>query len=86
MYVGDIKTASPFRDLFPIRKRVLDDIYWDMERNGYDRSKPIVIWKKHNIVVDGHTRLRAANKANIGQIPVVVHFLRMEYRGRYRLL
>ena len=71
MYVKDIKTALPFCDLFPIRKRVLDDIYWDMERNGYDKSKPLVLWEEHNVVIDGHTRLRAAIKAKINQIPVV---------------
>jgi ParB family chromosome partitioning protein len=71
MYVKDIKTTSPFRDLFPISKKILDDIYWDMERNGYDKSKPIVLWEEHSVVVDGHTRLRAAIKAKIDQIPVV---------------
>jgi ParB family chromosome partitioning protein len=71
MYVKDIKTASPFCDLFPIHKRILDEIYWDMERNGYDKSKPVVLWEEHSVVVDGHTRLRAATKAKIDQIPVV---------------
>ena len=72
MYIGDIKTASPFCDLFPIRKRVLDDIYWEMQRHGYDNSQPLVLWKDHgNVVIDGHTRLQAAKKANIYQIPVI---------------
>ena len=73
MYIDDIKTASPFRDLFPVRKRVLDDIIWDMRRNGYDNSQPLVLWKDHgNVVIDGHTRLSAAKKANIYQIPVIL--------------
>jgi ParB family chromosome partitioning protein len=73
MYIDDIKTASPFRDLFPVRKRVLDDIMWDMRRNGYDNSQPLVLWKDHgNIVIDGHTRLSAATKADIYQIPVIL--------------
>ena len=73
MYIGSIKTASPFKDLFPIRKRILDDIYWDMQRNGFDISKPIVLWKDHdNIVIDGHTRLQAAQKAKIVQVSVVL--------------
>jgi ParB family chromosome partitioning protein len=72
MYIDDIKTALPFRDLFPVRKRVLDDIIWDMRRNGYDNSQPLVLWKDHgNIVIDGHTRLSAAKKANIYQIPII---------------
>jgi ParB family chromosome partitioning protein len=72
MYIGDIKTASPFCDLFPIRRRTLDDIYWEMQRHGYDNSQPLVLWKDHgNVVIDGHTRLQAAKKANIYQIPVI---------------
>jgi ParB family chromosome partitioning protein len=72
MYIDDIKTASPFCDLFPVRKRVLDDIVWDMRRNGYDNSQPLVLWKDHgNVVIDGHTRLSAAKKANIYQIPII---------------
>jgi hypothetical protein len=72
MYIDDIKTASPFCDLFPVRKRILDDIMWDMRRNGYDNSQPLVLWKDHdNVVIDGHTRLSAAKKANIYQIPII---------------
>ncbi|MDD5698774.1 MAG: hypothetical protein PHH77_09185 [Victivallaceae bacterium] len=72
MYIADIKTASPFRDLFPVRKRVLEDIMWDMRKNGYDNSQPLVLWKDHgNVIIDGHTRLAAARKANIYQIPIV---------------
>lgn len=72
MYIEDIKTASPFRDLFPIRKRVQEDIMWDMRRNGYDNSQPLVLWKDHgNVIIDGHTRLAAAKKANIYQIPII---------------
>jgi ParB family chromosome partitioning protein len=73
MYIDDIKTASPFCDLFPVRKRVLDDIVWDMRRNGYDNSQPLVLWKDHgNVVIDGHTRLTAAKKADIYHIPVIL--------------
>ncbi|OGV47606.1 MAG: hypothetical protein A2017_10010 [Lentisphaerae bacterium GWF2_44_16] len=73
MFTGDIKTASPFRDLFPISDKIVKELYWDMQKNGFDESKPIVLWKSHDsIVIDGHTRLRAANKAGLLQIPVVL--------------
>ena len=73
MFVDNIKTASPFRDLFPIQERVLDEIYGDIQKPGYDKSKPIVLWESHDsVVIDGHTRLRAARKAGLGQIPVVL--------------
>jgi ParB family chromosome partitioning protein len=72
MYIDDIKTASPFRDLFPVRKRTLENIMWDMRKNGYDKSQPLVLWDDHgNTVIDGHTRLAAAKKAEIYQIPVI---------------
>jgi len=73
MFVKDIKTASPFRDLFPIHERILDEIYWDIQKNGYDHSKPVILWESHDsIVIDGHTRLRAARKAGLCRIPVML--------------
>ena len=73
MFVKDIQTASPFRDLFPIHERILDEIYWDIQKNGYDHSKPIILWESHDsVVIDGHTRLRAARKAGLCQIPVML--------------
>lgn len=73
MNIACLNTASPFRDLFPINEKVLEAIYWDMQKNGYDRSQPIVVWESHNtIVIDGHTRLRAARKAGITEVPVML--------------
>jgi ParB family chromosome partitioning protein len=72
MFIENIKTASPFRDLFPIREEVLERIVWDMRKNGYDPGTPIVLWDRpHPVVIDGHSRLRAARKAGLFQIPVV---------------
>ena len=73
MNIEFLKTAPPFRDLFPINEKVLDLIYWDMQKNGYDRSQPIIVWESHDsIVIDGHTRLRAARKAGIFEVPVML--------------
>jgi len=73
MNIELLKTAPPFRDLFPINEKVLDAIFWDMQKNGYDRSQPIVVWESHDsIVIDGHTRLRAARKAKIFEVPVML--------------
>lgn len=73
MFIGDIRTASPFRDLFPIIDKVVEGLYWDMQKNGFDPTKPIVLWESHNsIVIDGHMRLRAANKAGLIQVPVML--------------
>jgi ParB-like chromosome segregation protein Spo0J len=71
MKISEIKTRSPFEGLFAIREEVVEAIGKDMEKNGYDESLPIVIWKEGQVVVDGHMRLRAARKANLEEIPVV---------------
>ena len=71
MKIVEIKTRTPFENLFPIKEEVVQAIGKDMEKNGYDESLPIVIWKEGQVVVDGHMRLRAARKANLEEIPVV---------------
>lgn len=86
MFIDDIKTASPFRDLFPIQEELLDRLTWDMRKHGYDPSKPIVLWGPKSIVIDGHTRLRAARKAGLYQIPVVLkEFAGMEEALQYAI-
>ena len=50
-----IHTASPFKDLFPIKESVLNEIAEDMKQNGFDFAHPIIIWAGHKVtVVDGH--------------------------------
>ncbi len=72
MNISDIRTASPFKDLFPIRHRTLDDITWDMRRYGFDIGKPLVLWKDHdNLLIDGHIRLQAAKRARLCNVPII---------------
>ena len=72
MDISYIKTAAPFKDLFPVRQRTLEAITWDMRRYGYDIGKPLILWKDHgNLLIDGHTRLRAAGQAGLCNVPVV---------------
>jgi ParB family chromosome partitioning protein len=53
--------------------KLIKEIYWDMQKNGFDESRPIALWESHGaVVIDGHTRLRAANKAGLIQVPVVL--------------
>ena len=67
-----IRTAAPFKNLFPIREDILNRIVTDMEQHGFDSGHPIVVWSgKKLTVVDGHTRLLAAIKLGIEAIPVV---------------
>ena len=68
-----IRTAAPFKTLFPIREDVLNRITTDMKQHGFDSGHPIVVWVgKKLTVVDGHTRLLAAINLGIEAIPVVL--------------
>ena len=68
-----LRTAEPFKSLFPIRETDLEKITANMKQNGFDHAHPIIIWAGHKFtVVDGHTRLAAARRLGIGVIPVVV--------------
>ena len=68
-----IRTAAPFKNLFPIRENLLNEIAADMKKNGFDPLYPIVIWAGHKVtVVDGHTRLAAALKIGLTKVPIVL--------------
>ncbi len=68
-----IRTAAPFKNLFPIRENILNEIAADMKQNGYDYAHPVIIWAGHKVtVVDGHTRLAAALKIGLTKIPITL--------------
>ncbi len=64
-----LKTAEPYKNLFPIRETTLAEIIEDMTENGFDSGHPIVVWNM--TVIDGHTRLRAAMAAGLETVPVI---------------
>ena len=69
----DVNTASPFKDLFQVRPVDLENVEQDMKVNGYDSAHPIIIWAGHNMtVIDGHTRLTAAQNLMFSQIPAII--------------
>jgi len=76
MPVWSLKTAEPFKNLFPIQDRVLSEMIGGMTANGFDAGHPIVIWKM--TVVDGHTRLRAAIAAGLETVPVICRRFKSE--------
>ena len=39
-----------------------------MEENGFDRSKPVCIWREENVLIDGYTRFTAAKEAGLSEI------------------
>lgn len=71
--VESIKKGTPFIQLFPIKPDVLASITQDMEVNGYDISQPIIIWEETNLLIDGHTRTKAAEQANIKQVSAIYY-------------
>ena len=69
----EIKTASPFKDLFPVKQNDLERVMTSMKAKGYDNGHPIILWEGHDLtVVDGHTRLAAAQKLLFARIPVIL--------------
>jgi ParB-like chromosome segregation protein Spo0J len=70
--VSELRTRSPFKDLFPIRPDVQKAIEKDMEVNGYDPGKPIAVWKikGERVIIAGHTRYEAAIAEGLREISI----------------
>jgi len=69
MKISEIKVREPFNQLFTIEDKVLHAIKENIEEHGYDPAFPIILWK--DTVIDGHTRLKAAQMVGLEDIPVV---------------
>ena len=63
-----IVTHPTFQTLLPINEKELANIVKDMEENGFDKSKPICIWREENVLIDGYTRFTAAKEAGLSEI------------------
>lgn len=62
-------TVHPtFQTLLPINEKELENIVKDMEENGFDKSKPVCIWREENVLIDGYTRFTAAKEAGLSEI------------------
>jgi protein gp37 len=61
---------SPFAEIFPTPPLVLAAVTEAMRTWGYDPSQPVIVWDEGQAVIDGHTRLKAAQEAGIEDIPV----------------
>lgn len=67
---SSIKTAEPFKTIFPINAKLLSTIVEDIKERGFDESQPLLLWKEEQVLIDGHTRLKAATEAGIQQVPI----------------
>jgi ParB family chromosome partitioning protein len=67
--VSELKTDPALAGIFAVKEELLEAITRSMRETGYDKAEPVVIWKGRKVVVDGHTRLKAAIAAGITEIP-----------------
>ena len=82
--VSNIKTNPDLASRFTIDEKVLNSIIKSIKSSGFDKSEPIVIWKEEDVVVDGHTRLKAAQIAELEEVPVIEKsFLNFEEAKNY---
>lgn len=73
MPIQALHTAAPFKTLFPIKESILNEIAEDMKQNGFDYAHPIIIWGGHKVtVIDGHTRLAAAQQIHLNKVPITL--------------
>jgi hypothetical protein len=70
MEVKNIRTQTPFSELFDIDQNVLTAIVENMRGKGFDYGSPIITWAGKDIVIDGHTRLEAAKRVGLEDIPI----------------
>jgi protein gp37 len=71
MELDKMQLREPFSTLFEIKPEVLGAIEKDMQEHGYDRGQPIVLWKGKRIIVDGHTRYKAAQLVPLTTVTVI---------------
>jgi ParB family chromosome partitioning protein len=67
---AEIKTDPQLSGIFAINPETLASIVKSMRETGYDKSRPLVVWKGKNAVVDGHTRLEATIEAGVAEVSV----------------
>lgn len=69
----DLTVRPPFSDLFSIDPRDLAAVTESVRAEGFRRHQPIIAWRaspSELVVIDGHTRLKAAVDAGIAEVPV----------------
>jgi ParB family chromosome partitioning protein len=74
--VKNVRTADIVIDpeisrIFVKKEKLIAEIAANMKKNGYDKSQPLVITREGHILVDGHTRLAAAQQAGLDEVPAV---------------
>ena len=71
MKCTDINIDPEFKALYCQEPEKVQAIAEDMRKNGFDKSQPIIILADKTLI-DGHSRLEAAKKAELTEIPVII--------------
>jgi ParB family chromosome partitioning protein len=71
MELAELGEEPEIAALFKIHENTLKEVTASIKQNGYDSAEPVVIWKSRNVIVDGHTRVKAAKLAGLTEIPVI---------------
>jgi ParB/RepB/Spo0J family partition protein len=90
MKIDDIIIEEEFSSIFPIQENTLNSITNSILANGYDKGEPVTLWeykKQKYILIDGHTRLKAAENAGLKEIPVsIMYFNNLKEAKTYTVL
>lgn len=70
--ISEIKYSDRIKKCFLIVDDKYEAIKKNMEKKGYDKSQPVLIWKERMILVDGHTRVKCAEECGIKKIPALL--------------
>ena len=70
---SQIRTSEPFVSMFPINTDTLAKVETDMKSHGFDESQPVHVWEEQKVLIDGHTRLKAARSLGLSRIPAYFH-------------
>lgn len=69
--LSSIRIDPVFHYLIPREEEDIERIAGDMKINGYDRTKPITIWKEKGFPIDGGTRYEAAKRAGLYEVSII---------------
>lgn len=72
MKIEELIVRYPFNELFPIDPLVQSAVSESMQSTGFNHGFPIHVWyaEEGYVVIDGHTRIKAAIEAGINDVPV----------------
>lgn len=65
-----IQTHPTFENLFPIQPSVYNQLKERIEKYGFEKEHPLIIWKETGILLDGHTRRKVLLDLGINFVSV----------------